>query len=74
VDFLDRFWKNIQISNFMKMCPVGAELFHAGRQQTGGRFEALRRIFHNFAEASNVLLLLLDKTSNNSEDNNSVGI
>ena len=23
------FEKNIQISNFMKICPVGAELFHA---------------------------------------------
>jgi len=24
--------KNHQISNFMKICPVGAELFHADRQ------------------------------------------
>jgi len=26
------FLKNTQISNFMKIHPVGAELFHAGRQ------------------------------------------
>jgi hypothetical protein len=27
--FLDLFSKNTEISNFMKICPVGAELFHA---------------------------------------------
>jgi hypothetical protein len=27
--FLDRFFKNAQISNFMKICPAEAELFHA---------------------------------------------
>jgi hypothetical protein len=27
--FLDRFSKNIHIPNFMKISPVGAELFHA---------------------------------------------
>jgi len=30
--FLDRFSKNIQILNFMKIRPLGAELFHAERQ------------------------------------------
>jgi len=30
--FLDRFLKNIHISNFMKILPVGTELFRAGRQ------------------------------------------
>jgi hypothetical protein len=29
VNFLNRFSKNLQISNFMKFCRVGAELFHA---------------------------------------------
>jgi len=28
--FLERLSKNVQIQNFMKICPVGAELFHAG--------------------------------------------
>ena len=30
--FLNRIWKNTQISNFMKIRPVGAELFHADRR------------------------------------------
>jgi len=32
---LDRFSKNPQISNFMKLCPVGAKLLHMDGQQTG---------------------------------------
>jgi hypothetical protein len=28
------FWKNAQISNFMKIRPLGAELFHANGQTT----------------------------------------
>jgi len=37
---LDRFSKYPQISNFLKICPVGAELFHADRQydETNSRF------------------------------------
>ena len=31
VNFLNRFPKNTQISNFKKICPVGAELFHEDR-------------------------------------------
>jgi len=32
MNFLDTFSKNAQISNFMKICPEGAELFHADGQ------------------------------------------
>jgi hypothetical protein len=32
LNILDKFSKNPQISNFMKIRPVGAELFHADRQ------------------------------------------
>jgi len=43
LNFLDTISKNIQIQNFIKICPVGAELFHADRQtdrhdETNGRF------------------------------------
>jgi hypothetical protein len=33
--FVARFSKNIQISNFMKIPPVGTELFHADGQTDG---------------------------------------
>jgi len=33
--FLERFWKNSQIPNFMKIRPLGPELFHVDRQTRG---------------------------------------
>jgi hypothetical protein len=30
--FIDKFSKKVQIPNIVKIRPVGAELFHAGRQ------------------------------------------
>jgi hypothetical protein len=44
---MDRFSKNTQIPNFMKILPVGAELFHAD-----GRRENTKLVvaFHNFAK------------------------
>jgi len=32
MNFIDRVSKNIQLSNFMSICTMGAELFHAGGQ------------------------------------------
>ena len=40
---------NLQISNFMKNCPVGAELLHAARQTDGQAWRTVT--FHNFANA-----------------------
>jgi len=47
-DFVDRLSKNTKISNFMKIAPVGAELFHAD-----GRKDMAKLIiaFCNFAHA-----------------------
>ena len=46
--FSQQFSKNLQISNFMKIRPVGAELFHAD-----GRTDMTKLIapFRNFANA-----------------------
>jgi len=32
LNFLDRFWKNIQIADFKNIRPVGTKLFHVDRQ------------------------------------------
>ena len=50
-------FKNTQISNFMKIRPVRAELFHADRRMKGGmdgRTDMTKLIvaFRNFANAS----------------------
>jgi hypothetical protein len=34
LNFLDKLSKKSQISNFIKICPVGAELFHMNMEQT----------------------------------------
>jgi hypothetical protein len=56
MNFLDRCSRNTQISNFMKILPVGAELFHANRRtdrQTDGRIDMAKPIvaFRNFPNA-----------------------
>jgi hypothetical protein len=40
LNFLDRFSKNPLISNFMKIRPVGAELFHADGQREMAKLTA----------------------------------
>jgi hypothetical protein len=49
---MDRFSKNTQMSNFMKICPVGAELFHADRR--ADRWTDMKLIvdFRNFSNMS----------------------
>jgi len=44
--FLERFLKNIQISNFMKIRQVEAYLFHADRRTD---ITKLKATFHNFS-------------------------
>ena len=47
-NFLDRFSKNNQISNFTKICPVGADLLHVDGQTD---MTKLIVAFRNFANA-----------------------
>jgi hypothetical protein len=47
--FFDRFSKNIEISIFLKICPVGAELFHAdGQMDRQTDMTKLTVVFHSF--------------------------
>jgi hypothetical protein len=48
LNFLDRFWKNIDVSNLMKIRPLGAELFCAD-ERTDKHDEANSR-FSQFCE------------------------
>ena len=43
--FLGRFFKNFQISNFLNVRPVGAELFHADRETDMAKLIVAFRIF-----------------------------
>jgi len=65
MNFLDRISQNIQISNFIKIRPVGAKLFHADRRKDGRTWRSWQLLFailrkHDFSEAGrfrNVLLV-----------------
>ena len=49
-NFLARFLKNLQISNFIKIRPVGDGLFHAGRQtDRRANMTKLKVTFRNIA-------------------------
>jgi hypothetical protein len=52
--FLDRFWKNPQIPNLIKIRPVGAELFNAD-----GQTDMTIVAFRDFANVPNKFKLLL---------------
>jgi hypothetical protein len=67
-DFLDKFSQNIQYQVFIKICPVGANWFHA-KGRTDGRMERqtdmtkLIVAFRSFANApKNLLFENIDKT------------
>jgi hypothetical protein len=69
---LERFSKKSQISNFMKIHVVGAELFHVGGRtegqtdrETEGQTDNTKLIvaFHNFANTHKNGLLKLKKES-----------
>jgi hypothetical protein len=51
MNFLERFSNNTQGSNFMKVRPVGSELFHAdGRTDTRTNMTKLIVVFRDFAK------------------------
>jgi hypothetical protein len=50
LNFLDRFRKNFEVSNVMKICRVGASLFHADRQTD--RHDTVKSRFSKFWESA----------------------
>ena len=61
MNILYRFSKKTQISNFMKIRPLEAELFHADKR-TGGRANMTKKLvaFSNFTNApKNVILFVV---------------
>ena len=49
LNYLERLSKNTQISNFIKIRPMGVQLFHA--KERTDRYEKLIVVFRNFANA-----------------------
>ena len=48
MNFLNRYSRNPQILNFIKIPLVGADLFHADRQTDGQSNYETNRLFRNF--------------------------
>ena len=64
-EFLNRFLKNIQISGFTNICPVGAELFHLDGQ-TGGwthRYDKANSHFLQFCKTRVKVTMINDVES-----------
>jgi hypothetical protein len=58
-EFLDKFWNN---TNFLKICPVGAELFHAVNGRTDGQRDRqtdLTKLIVNLRNFANELLYFI---------------
>jgi hypothetical protein len=51
LNFLDRFSKNTQIQNFMKVCSVGAEFYSDGQTDGHADMTKLIVVFGQFANA-----------------------
>jgi hypothetical protein len=71
LNFLDRFSKNVQISNFMKIHSVEVELFHADRRTDMTKLIVALR---NFANATRNLKLQLHATSVNGVTSNHINL
>jgi hypothetical protein len=57
LEFSQQIFKNNLISNFMKIRPVGAEFFHAGRRTDRQKKTKLVVVFSNFVKAPKMFLL-----------------
>ena len=62
LNFIDRFSKNTQISNFMKLLSLGAQLFHGDGRKNGQTYRQTDRQTHRHDKSNSSFLQFCEST------------